>query len=116
MPIVHKSVCVPAATLSRALEPLVQTHLIPGYDRATAEAGAGIDAAALLHQFPRSLRGEIVVFMHREALSSCQLCSRSPLLFAHESSHSTHHHDDILCVHLAFSHVELQSSSHRARH
>ena len=59
-------------------------------------------------------------FEPRSAALLCQLYSRSPLLFAHRHdtrpSHSTHHHDDILCVHLAFSHVELQSSSHRARH
>jgi hypothetical protein len=33
----------------------------------------GVDTASLLHQFPRTLRGQIVVYMHRQTLMTCEL-------------------------------------------
>lgn len=58
------------ARLSRKLRRQIFAHSAAEY-RATL----GIDAAALLHQFPRTLRGQIVVFMHRHTLRQSELFS-----------------------------------------
>ena len=54
--------------LSRDLRQKIFAHFAAEY-RSTL----GIDASLLLHQFPRSLRGQIVVYMHRHTLQTCEL-------------------------------------------
>lgn len=44
---------------------------IQAWSAAEYRTTLGMDSAALLHQFPRSLRGQIVVFMHRETIATC---------------------------------------------
>ena len=56
--------------LSRGLKSKIFTHFAAEY-RATL----GIDTSALLHQFPRALRGQVLVYMHRQTLRTCELFS-----------------------------------------
>ena len=55
---------------SRALKAKIFTQFAAEY-RATL----GIDTSALLHQFPRALRGQVLVYMHRQTLRTCELFS-----------------------------------------
>ena len=59
------------AKLSRRIRRQIFSH-----SEAMAKQTSGIDTVGLLHQFPRSLRGQIVTFMHRKTLRSSELLRR----------------------------------------
>ena len=59
---------VHTARISRSLRSRIFAHSAAEY-RSTL----GINTSQLLHQFPRALRGQIVMYMHRQTLEACDL-------------------------------------------